>query len=142
MGTWDVGPFDNDTAADFCDGLDDAAADKREEIIRRALVDSVDTRGELDADYADEAVAAAALIARQCPGGEAYESAYRSREPLPDLRGLRGLAVAALDRVTTEPSELLGLWTDAGGGGPWLAAIDQLRGVLAGAAAGRPPGPA
>ncbi|MEU9378518.1 DUF4259 domain-containing protein [Streptomyces sp. NPDC048255] len=36
-GTWDVGPFDNDTPADCCDTLDDAAAGDREGIVRAAL---------------------------------------------------------------------------------------------------------
>ncbi|WP_260462086.1 DUF4259 domain-containing protein [Streptomyces lateritius] len=30
MGTWDIGPFDNDTAADFAGDLDEAALEERE----------------------------------------------------------------------------------------------------------------
>ncbi|MYV50114.1 DUF4259 domain-containing protein [Streptomyces sp. SID2888] len=37
MGTWDGGPFGNDTAADFCGDLDEAAAGEREGIIRGTL---------------------------------------------------------------------------------------------------------
>uniref|UniRef100_A0AAU2UWB0 DUF4259 domain-containing protein n=1 Tax=Streptomyces sp. NBC_00003 TaxID=2903608 RepID=A0AAU2UWB0_9ACTN len=37
MGTWDVGPFANDTAADFCGDLDEVAAGEREGIVRSAL---------------------------------------------------------------------------------------------------------
>lgn len=37
MGTWDVGPFDNDTAADFGGDLDEAAAAEREGIVSSAL---------------------------------------------------------------------------------------------------------
>ncbi|MFK4221392.1 DUF4259 domain-containing protein [Streptomyces sp. NPDC020880] len=37
MGTWDIGPFDNDTAADFGDDLDEAAADEREDMVRSVL---------------------------------------------------------------------------------------------------------
>lgn len=36
MGTWDVGPFDNDTAADFCGDLEEAAAGEREGVVRGA----------------------------------------------------------------------------------------------------------
>ncbi|MFD0020611.1 DUF4259 domain-containing protein [Streptomyces sp. NPDC058382] len=36
MATWDVGSFDNDTAADFGGGLDEAAAGEREGIVRSA----------------------------------------------------------------------------------------------------------
>ncbi|MEO3863339.1 DUF4259 domain-containing protein, partial [Acrocarpospora sp. B8E8] len=37
MGTWDVGPFDNDHAADWCGHLNDAPAEKRPQLIRRAF---------------------------------------------------------------------------------------------------------
>ncbi|PZG38067.1 hypothetical protein C1I98_24840 [Spongiactinospora gelatinilytica] len=37
MGTWDVGPFDNDTAADWRGDLNDAAPSERLDMIRRAL---------------------------------------------------------------------------------------------------------
>jgi hypothetical protein len=33
MGTWDVGPFDNDTAGDFCDALDEVAEGERKGIL-------------------------------------------------------------------------------------------------------------
>ncbi|MBT2451444.1 DUF4259 domain-containing protein [Streptomyces sp. ISL-43] len=34
MGTWDVGPFDNDTAADSCASLEEAAEADRRGLIR------------------------------------------------------------------------------------------------------------
>lgn len=37
MGTWDTGPFDNDTAADFSNTLDDAGPEERETLIRGVL---------------------------------------------------------------------------------------------------------
>ncbi|GAA4931272.1 DUF4259 domain-containing protein [Streptomyces coeruleoprunus] len=130
MGTWDVGPFDNDSAADFGDTLDEAPADAREGIVRDALSRASDTKGYLDADVAEEAVAAAALVAAQCPGGEPADPHYGPHEPLPDLTALRPLAARALDRVLTEPSELPELWADSDGG-PWEATIHQLRDTLA-----------
>ncbi|MFD6987164.1 DUF4259 domain-containing protein, partial [Streptomyces sp. NPDC059956] len=42
MGTWDVGPFDNDTAADFGGDLDEVAAGEREGIVRSALTRVID----------------------------------------------------------------------------------------------------
>lgn len=68
MGTWDVGPFDNDTAADFSGSLDEAAEGERETLIRAALACAADTPGYLDQDIAAEAIAAAALVAAQRPG--------------------------------------------------------------------------
>ncbi|MFC9915206.1 DUF4259 domain-containing protein [Streptomyces sp. NPDC059862] len=129
MGTWDVGPFDNDTAADFCGDLDEAAAGEREGIVRGALTRVIDTADYLEAPESDVAVVAAALVAAQCPGGEPADPVYGPKEPLPGLTGLRDLALRALDRVLTEPSELMELWAESDGG-PWRANIRQLQNVL------------
>lgn len=129
MGTWDVGPFDNDTAADFGGDLDEAAAGERGDIVRSTLTRVIDTVGCLDAPESEEAVAAAALVAAQCPGGEPADRVYGPEEPLPDLTSLRDLALQALDRVLTEPSELMELW-DESDGGPWRANISRLQNVL------------
>ncbi|MBV1958201.1 DUF4259 domain-containing protein [Streptomyces albidoflavus] len=131
MGTWGVGPFDSDTAADFCGEVDDVAMEEREQAVRTALVRAVDIPDgvELDACEAERAVAAAALVAAQCPGGEPVASAYGPDEPLPDLTGLRGLAVDALGRVLTEPSELYELWAESGGE-RWVAEVRRLENAL------------
>ncbi|PLW72436.1 DUF4259 domain-containing protein [Streptomyces sp. SCUT-3] len=129
MGTWDVGPFDNDTAADFCGDLDEAAPNERKSIVHDALARVIGTAGYLEAPESEEAVVAAALVAAQCPGGEPADPVYGPDEPLPDLTGLRDLALQALDRVTTEPSELMDLWAESEGD-PWRATIDRLRSTL------------
>ncbi|MFD8912579.1 DUF4259 domain-containing protein [Streptomyces sp. NPDC059575] len=135
MGTWDVGPFDNDTAADFGGTLDEATADTRAGIIRDTLIRVIDTVGYLEAPESEEAVAAAALVAAQRPGGEPTDPVYGPEEPLPDLTGLHDLALQALDRVMNAPSELMDLW-DESDGGPWRANVRGLRNVLM----PRPPG--
>ncbi|MFD9063529.1 DUF4259 domain-containing protein [Kitasatospora purpeofusca] len=140
MGTWDIGHFDNDTAADFCAGLDEVAEEEREGLVRRALTLAADTGAEdyLDYDEAVEAVAAAALVASQCPGGAPVTSAYGPEKPIPALPAdLRPLAAAALDRVVTEESELAELWDEGGEGSAWRRTVRELRDVLAPA-----PGPA
>ncbi|MEW2625903.1 DUF4259 domain-containing protein [Streptomyces sp. NPDC048106] len=129
MGTWDVGPFDNDTAADFCGDLDAAAAVEREGIVCSALIRVIDNADYLETPESEEAVAAAALVAAHCPGGPPAEPVYGPKEPLPDLTGLRDLALQALDRVMTEPSELLELW-DGSHGSSWRAKIRQLQKTL------------
>jgi hypothetical protein len=70
MGTWDAGPFGNDDAADFAGELDDAPAHTRIEMIG-AVLERVANPAEDDPRLSDapRAVAAAALIAAQCPGG-------------------------------------------------------------------------
>jgi hypothetical protein len=145
VGTWDIGPFDNDTAADFAGALDGAAEGEREGILRGALLRTAEAEGCLDGDLAVEAVAAAALVAAQCPDGEPVSMTSGPRRPLPRLPDdLRALGVRALDRVVTGPSELMELWGESDRSGPWRAGISQLREVLAGGdvrAEGLSPGP-
>lgn len=50
MGTWDSGPFDNDTAADWCGDLDDADVAQRPALVREALTRSAGEDGYLDGD--------------------------------------------------------------------------------------------
>ncbi|MGW9438432.1 DUF4259 domain-containing protein [Streptomyces sp. NPDC055607] len=134
MGTWDIGPFDNDTAADFSYRVDGAPVEKKAEVLRGAFREVTGTGGAyLDADLAVEAIASAALLAAQCPGGEPVTTSYGPKEPLPVFpAALRPEAVAALDRVLVEPSELLELWEESDGE-EWKAGTRRLRAVLAGA---------
>ncbi|MEW1547409.1 DUF4259 domain-containing protein [Streptomyces tsukubensis] len=113
MGAWDIGPFDNDTAADFSGHLDDAEPEQREELIRRTLAEAANTSASdyLDSYEGNRAVAAAALVAAQCPEGETVNPSYGPKKPVPVLSpDLRPLAVAALDRITAPDSEAADLW--------------------------------
>ncbi|WP_436777594.1 DUF4259 domain-containing protein [Yinghuangia sp. YIM S09857] len=132
MGTWDIGPFENDTAADFADNLDEAAPDQREGVVRSALVQAVQTQDYLESPEGAEAVAAAALVAAQCPGGEPIRTSYGPDEPVPTFPDdLRSLAVDALDRVVAENSELAELWDETVDGPAWRNSVRRLRAVLA-----------
>ncbi|MGW6390097.1 DUF4259 domain-containing protein [Streptomyces sp. NPDC055103] len=136
MGTWDIGPFDNDTAADFSARVDEAPPEKRAEVLRAAFHEVTATGDDdyLDSYEAVQAIASAALVAAQCPGGDPVTTAYGPKEPLPELPAeLRPLAVAALDRVLTPESELLELWEESDGE-EWKAGVRKLRAVLTGAA--------
>ncbi|MFF2216884.1 DUF4259 domain-containing protein [Streptomyces antibioticus] len=131
MGTWDIGPFDNDTAADFGSDLDEAALEEREAMVRGALQRSADSADFLDADDGERAVAAAALVAAQHPDGEPTCANYGPSEPLPEMPAdLRTLAVGALDQVASERSVLAELWDDAANGSKWRQDITRLRDVL------------
>ncbi|TDD64226.1 DUF4259 domain-containing protein [Actinomadura darangshiensis] len=130
MGTWDVGPFDNDHAADFTGDLDDTPAPERPALIRQAL-EAAMREESLDGHVGDIAVAAAAIVASQCPDGEPCDPVYGPEKPLSPLPAdLRPLAVQALDRVTGPGSELADLWADAGSLAEWRAGVDRLRAVL------------
>ncbi|WP_328944923.1 DUF4259 domain-containing protein [Streptomyces sp. NBC_00250] len=134
MGTWDIGPFDNDTAADFSYRVDEAPAEKKADVLRTAFREVIETGGDyLDSDVAVEAIASAALVAAQCPAGDPVTTAYGPKDPLPPLPdGLRPQAAASLDRILTEPSELLELWEESDGE-EWKEGVRKLRAVLAGA---------
>ncbi|MFD0368564.1 DUF4259 domain-containing protein [Streptomyces sp. NPDC059071] len=135
MGTWDIGPFDNDTAADFSYTVDEAPAERKAEVLLAAFREVTGTGDDyLDSDLAAEAVAAAALIAAQLPGGDPVTTSYGPERPIPPLpAALRPEAVAALDRVLGKDSELLELWEESAGD-EWKAGVLRLRAVLAGAA--------
>ncbi|MGW5344078.1 DUF4259 domain-containing protein [Streptomyces sp. NPDC004050] len=132
MGTWDVGPFDNDTAAGFCASLDEAAAHDRPRLVRDALARVLDADdGPLDQRLAVEAVAAAALVAARCPGGRPATSGYGPELPVPLLPAdLRDLAVRALDQVVAERSGLRELWVKTDRYPHWLWSLQGLRKVL------------
>lgn len=131
MGTWDIGPFENDIAADFANALDEVAEDERETLVRTTLIRSIQTRDYLESPEGAEAVAAAALIAAQCPGGEPISTSYGPEQALPVFAvDLRPLAVEALDRVVAEASELADLWDETVDGREWRQSISRIRAVL------------
>ncbi|MDQ0766707.1 hypothetical protein QF027_009342 [Streptomyces canus] len=130
MGTWDTGPFDNDAAADFADDLDDAGPEEREALIRGVLTRTVDATGWLT--EGDEAVAAAALIAAQCPGGEPIDTPYGPEEPMPAFSDdLRTLAGKALARILSDEAGSASNWVDPEDWKQWRANLNRLRTVLA-----------
>ncbi|MDT3399519.1 DUF4259 domain-containing protein [Streptomyces sp. B1866] len=139
MGTWDIGPFDNDEAADFAGTLDRAPVRERARLLRDALRAAAEEAGYLEGPDGARAVAAAALVAAARTGGGA-DSAYGPREPLPPLPDdLAALAARALDRVLAEDSELRELWEDSGDAAPWAGGVTRVRDALRGAGPLRPP---
>jgi hypothetical protein len=79
LDTWGIGPFANDTAADFAYSVDEMAEQERESLARTTLVRVVETRDYLESPEDAEAVATAALVAAQCPGGELISTSYRNQ---------------------------------------------------------------
>ncbi|WP_020124983.1 DUF4259 domain-containing protein [Streptomyces canus] len=130
MGTWDTGPFDNDSAADFAGDLDDAKPEDREALIRGVLTRTIGATGWLT--EGEEAVAAAALIASQCPGGDPIDTPYGPEEPMPALSDdLRTLADTALARITSDQAGAASNWVDPEDWKQWQANLNRLRAVLA-----------
>ncbi|MFD7730498.1 DUF4259 domain-containing protein [Kitasatospora phosalacinea] len=133
MGTWGIGPFQNDSAADFGSDVDDAPLKLRPTVIREFL-----TRFVADAEpeyyHQEKAIGAAALVAEQCPNGTPVTAGYRPRQPIPPLPAdLRPLAAAALDRVLAGVQPTMDAWGRGGRRGQgeeWLADVEALRAVL------------
>jgi hypothetical protein len=130
MGTWGTGPFDNDEAADFAGDLDDAPPGEREALVRGVLTRTVGATGFLD--EAERAVAAAALIAAQCPGGRPVKTVYGPEQPLPVFpEDLRELAARALDRILAGEAGGLEMWVKPAHASQWLASVRAFLDVLA-----------
>ncbi|MCU7725696.1 DUF4259 domain-containing protein [Actinoplanes sp. KI2] len=133
MGTWDIGPFDNDSAADWCGDLEDATPALRPAMVRSAFTAVLDNGDDyLDSDLAVDAIAAAAIVASQLPGGAAITSPYAPEFLLDggsiDVAGdVPALAVRALDRIVGDDSEWHELWAETEEEAPALAVVHQLR---------------
>lgn len=134
MGTWDVGPFDNDLAADWCVRLDKAAPEQRETLIREALSWVAEHGDEyLEINEAVEAMVAAAIVASQLPGGTAVETPYAPDFLLAGGRvevadDIPAIAVRALDRIVGDDSEWRELWAEAEESYPQaLASVQAIR---------------
>ncbi|HVQ93585.1 MAG TPA: DUF4259 domain-containing protein [Mycobacteriales bacterium] len=136
MGAWDTGPFDNDGAADWCGELQDADPADRARLIRAALASAVDEGDYLDVDVAQEAVAAAAVVASQRVGGRPLDSAYapdflRAGASIDLSDDVIPLAVRALDRIVGENSEWRDLWQEGIHGSAAFSVVATLRTALA-----------
>jgi hypothetical protein len=135
VGTWDSGPFDNDTAADWCGDLDEADDATRIEMIEEALAAAAHETDYLDGDVAYTAIAAAAVVASQLPGGPPVDSVYgpdflSEGGTLPIPRNLPPLALRALDRIVADDSEWRDLWDEGGGLDDATAALAPIRDAL------------
>lgn len=131
MGAWDASPFGNDTACDWAYGLEDCDDLSYIEETLQTVLDTGDAY--LDAQQGDEAIAAAEILAalRGKPSSPtAYTediTAWISAQPLKPSAELIKKALAALDRIQSEPSELIELWE---GNAEWIASLASLRARL------------
>ncbi|HCT76669.1 MAG TPA: hypothetical protein DGG94_23340 [Micromonosporaceae bacterium] len=139
MGTWDDGPFDNDSAADWCGNLHDAGPAERTGLITKALREAAEETGFLDSREGERAIAAAAIIVSHLPGGVPLTSPYAPDFLLEGGRvdipaDLPALAVQALDRVLAADSEWFELWGETNNPDAAYAVVRNLRAELSRAA--------
>ncbi len=130
MGAWDVKAFDNDEACDWAFEL--------EEVNDLSLVDSAVADLEASPEYIDAGIATCALAAceviARLRGNAGYENAYTedvdkwvSKHKIMPSPQLIARAVAAIDRILTEKSELAELWAESADGDKWREAMRDLR---------------
>lgn len=135
MGAWGTGAFDNDDAADFAGSLNDTAPGERAELIRETLDAAADNDSYLEIDEASAAIAAAAVVASQLPGGPEVDSAYGPEFlagggsiELPD--DLAELALRAIARILSDESEWRELWEESESLDEAIGALEPIRAAL------------
>lgn len=127
MGAWGTGPFQNDAAGDFALTVADGGLP----VIEDAFDHVLEAGGEyLEAPSAEEAIAAAAIVARLKDGVPLAEEndieAWIAREQPLVSDTLIAKGRDALSRVMTEPSELLELWQETDDFPAFQACINAL----------------
>ncbi|MEV1013055.1 DUF4259 domain-containing protein [Micromonospora sp. NPDC049801] len=136
MATWQLGPFDNDDAVEWCGALEGSAPDQRLDLVRQTLAAAVMTGPSLAPEGAAQAIAAAATVLQALTGTPSSDSAYAPRFLLgsDDIRvnsSLRDLARRALDMVLSEESRWRLRWADNIEEEDALEVIEDLRISLA-----------
>jgi Domain of unknown function (DUF4259) len=116
---WDVGPFDNEAANEWCVQLDASEHEDRLPLVRSTLSRVAAEDGYLHADPACRALAAAAVVAAHLPGGPGVSREYGpkclvTREEFLEIPAdLPELALRAVNRVIGDESEWCDLWYEA-----------------------------
>jgi hypothetical protein len=132
MGTWDYGPFDNDTAADFAADLDVTPESARIDKLYDALAAAQGCVGRIDGARVEPAVAAAALAARGIAGGEEFQSKHygpvNNLPPIP--KELIAVAADVVERIIDGENDVKEYWNGTSDSAAWLAVMKRLRMVL------------
>jgi hypothetical protein len=131
MGTWSSDPFGNDAACDWKYDVEQSTGLQLIEESLDAVLSSEDES--LDSTDAELGIAAAETIAR-LRGYFYLRDAYTEsldkwveRQTCEVPQDLVDSAIRVVDRVLTEPSDLLELWTESGDPEEWIAQMEALK---------------
>jgi hypothetical protein len=135
MGTWQIGPFDNDIAMDFFDEIEETPDEQVSAKLSSVLTAVTERPGRVELDEGHLAVAAAGLVAAGCSrsaatGNPSVDEWLAVHRPVTDSACVR-LALAALDRVSGPDSEWMDLWATTDSQDAVRKRLDSLRTVLA-----------
>jgi hypothetical protein len=130
MGAWGFGALEND---DACDYADEIVAEQNLSGVERTLDKTLGvSTGYLEAPDGAETLAAAEILARLLgrPGAgsprlEALDD-WIARAKLSPAHELVDKARRAVERVMTEPSELMELWFDSNDFDSWKSSVEDL----------------
>lgn len=134
MGTWGIGPFENDSANDWAYSL--------EETTDLSLVDSTldeviaSAGGYLEVDQAASGLAACEVLACMLGRGSAPDAysekvhAWVSGVALKPDAAVLAKANGAIDRILGAGSELRELWEESEDADTWLSSVQDLRSRL------------
>lgn len=131
MGAWSHESFGNDDACDWAAQLEEHKDFGLVESTLDALLSVGDEY--LEAPEASEAIAAAEVVARSQGNFGAQNDAsenidvWVARVKLRPSAALIDKARRALDRILTEPSELLELWEESEESEAWQDAVSELK---------------
>ena len=126
MGAWNFTAFGNDDAADFSGALQGAkhpVALLKKTFARAAVQDY------LEALDGSQIVAAASVVAADCnedPQGLPEDVAAWVATRNGKLKSLAPIALTAIQRVTSEDSELCELWQDSEDFEQWLETVESI----------------
>lgn len=115
MATWNVGPFDNDDATEWCERLEATESDQRAALVQSALETAVRAGVDLSPSKAAEALAAAGTVLQALTGAQLSNSPYAprfllGRNDIDVSPALRDLAVRAIDSIGCEGSPWRERW--------------------------------
>jgi len=135
MGTWQVGPFDNDVAMDFFDEIEETPDDQVLKKLSSVLSAVAERPGRVELHEGHLAVAAAGLVAAgrsrgAATGNPSVDEWLSLHRPATDQDCAR-IALAALDRVSGPDSEWMDLWATTDQRTRVEERLDSLRAVLA-----------
>jgi len=135
MGTWQVGPFDNDVAMDFFDEVEETPDGQVPPRLREVLSAVVERPGQVELSEGHIAFAAACLVAAgrsraAATGNASVDSWLVAHRPAVTAEDQR-VALAALDRVTGPDSEWMELWAASASEAAIKERIESLRQILA-----------
>lgn len=117
MGTWGYKHFENDSAFDYADILENST--NPEEVLKDTFGHTL-TMGNLDADQGQAIIAFAAYVDSQVNGtvystddsGKLLVDTFPQRHPSLDFTDLKELAYKSVSKVLEQDSELNELWEE------------------------------